>query len=285
MQIVKTVSELRAIVKEQKKNGKTVGFVPTMGFLHEGHLSLMIEAKNETDYVVVSIFVNPTQFGPNEDLATYPRDLVRDTALCEGAGVDLIFTPEAQEMYPAGYSTYVDCEGSITKQLCGASRPSHFKGVTSVVSKLFNIVMPDIAFFGQKDAQQVAVIEKMVRELNFDLTIKACPIVREADGLAMSSRNSYLNLEERQAALVLSQALNLAKTAIETGEIKTQPLIEAMRSHIESNPLATIDYVQIVDSSTLENIETLNDDFLVALAVIIGKTRLIDNFRQRKAII
>ncbi len=283
MQIVKTVNELRMCIKEQKRQGKTIGLVPTMGFLHEGHLSLMTEAKKTTDFVVVSIFVNPTQFGPNEDYATYPRDLIKDAALCEGAGVDLIFAPEVDAMYPDGYSTYVDCEGSITKQLCGATRPSHFKGVTSVVSKLFNSVMPDVAFFGQKDAQQVAVIEKMVRELNFDLTIKACPIVRESDGLAMSSRNAYLNQEERQAALVLSRALNEAKAAIEAGATTAEPLIDTMRRVIESSPLTTIDYVQIVDSRTLESIDDLNNDFLVALAVKIGKTRLIDNFRQCRA--
>lgn len=283
MQIVKTVNDLRKIIKEQKKQGKSIGLVPTMGFLHDGHLSLMTEAKKSTDYVVVSIFVNPTQFGPNEDLATYPRDLARDASLCEGVGVDLIFAPDVDEMYPDGYSTYVDCEGSITKQLCGASRPSHFKGVTSVVAKLFNIVMPDVAFFGQKDAQQVAVIEKMVRELNFDIAIKACPIVRESDGLAMSSRNSYLNSEERQAALVLSQALGQAQKSIESGVTSTETLIDEMRQIIESSPYATIDYVQIVDSRTLEKIDVLSDDFLVALAVKIGKTRLIDNFRQRRA--
>jgi pantoate--beta-alanine ligase len=282
MQIVKTVSEIRTIIKEQKKQGKKVGLVPTMGYLHDGHLSLMTEAKKSTDYVVVSIFVNPTQFGPNEDLATYPRDLTRDAALCEGVGVDLIFAPEVDEMYPVGYSTYVDCEGSITKQLCGASRPSHFKGVTSVVAKLFNIVMPDVAFFGQKDAQQVAVIEKMVRELDFYITIKACPIVRESDGLAMSSRNLYLNSEERQAALVLSKALNHAKKAIDTGVTSTETLKDDMRRIIESSPHAVIDYVQIVDSRTLEGIDVLSDDFLVALAVKIGKTRLIDNIRQRR---
>ncbi len=281
MQIIKTINELRTIIKDQKKQDKVIGCVPTMGFLHEGHLSLMREAKKATDFIVVSIFVNPTQFGPNEDLATYPRNLAKDAALCEGVGVDLIFAPEVEEMYPVGYSTYVDCEGSITKQLCGASRPSHFKGVTSVVAKLFNIIMPDVAFFGQKDAQQVAVIEKMVRELNFDLIIKACPIVRESDGLAMSSRNSYLNPEERQAALVLSHALDHAKSMIKDGVAETEILINQMREIIESSPLATIDYLQIVDSGTLESLVALNEDFLVALAVKIGKTRLIDNFRQQ----
>ncbi|HAS73186.1 MAG TPA: pantoate--beta-alanine ligase [Clostridiales bacterium UBA8960] len=281
MKTVNTVAEARAAIKAQRALGKTIGFVPTMGFLHVGHLSLMEAAKERTDFVVVSIFVNPTQFGPNEDLASYPRDLNRDQKMCESVGVDLIFAPSVEEMYPAGYSTYVDCEGDITAQLCGASRPTHFKGVTSVVAKLFNIVAPDVAFFGQKDAQQVAVIEKMVRDMNFNLEIVPCPIVREADGLAMSSRNTYLNEVERKEALVLSQALNLAKEKIDQGERSTSVLIEMMTEKINQSPVSTIDYVSIVDSSTLAPIETLNDDFLVALAVKIGKTRLIDNFRQR----
>jgi len=283
MQTVKTVSEIRGIIKAQKKLGKTIGFVPTMGFLHAGHLSLMEEAKKKTDFVVVSIFVNPTQFGPNEDLASYPRDLKRDSELCETAFVDLIFAPEVIEMYPEGYSTYVDCEGTITKQLCGASRPSHFKGVTSVVSKLFNMVAPDYAFFGQKDAQQVAVIEKMVRELNFDIEIISCPIVRETDGLAMSSRNTYLTCEGRKEALVLSRALELSRELIRQGETDVPRLIEKMKNLIESAPSAQVDYIQIVDSRTLENLETLNSDYLVALAVKIGKTRLIDNYRKRRS--
>ena len=201
---VKTVKELRRLIKAQKSMGHQIGFVPTMGYLHEGHYSLMKAAKVQSDYVVVSIFVNPTQFGPNEDLSAYPRDLERDLMGCEAEGVDLVFAPEVIEMYPEGYSTTVECEGNITKVLCGASRPSHFKGVTSVVAKLFNMVAPDVAYFGQKDAQQVAVIEKMVRELNFDVEIVACPIVREIDGLAMSSRNVYLSKAQRQEALVLS---------------------------------------------------------------------------------
>lgn len=282
MQTVKTISELRSIVKAHKKNGSVIGFVPTMGFLHEGHLSLMKEAKIKTDFVVVSIFVNPTQFGPNEDLASYPRDLARDSELCASVGVDLIFAPEVSEMYAAGYSTYVDCEGNITKQLCGASRPSHFKGVTSVVSKLFNIVQPDFAFFGQKDAQQVAVIEKMVRELDFDLEIILCPIVREKDGLAMSSRNTYLSATERQDALALSRALEHVKVLIANGETQVAVLVQEMRGIIEKSPSAQIDYIQIVDAKTLEGIQILNSDFLVALAVKIGKTRLIDNFRQQR---
>lgn len=281
MQIVHTVAEVREEIKKQRSKDKTIGFVPTMGFLHEGHLSLMREARMQTDYVVVSIFVNPTQFGPNEDLASYPRDFERDALLCTSAEVDLIFAPSVEEMYPEGYSTFVDCEGEITKRLCGASRPTHFKGVTSVVSKLFNIVLPDKAFFGQKDAQQVAVIEKMVRDLNYNLEIVPCPIVREADGLAMSSRNTYLNESERREALVLSQALKLAKALIDEGERSAEVLIQNMKKKIDESSSATIDYISIVDAGTLDPLETLNDDFLVALAVKIGKTRLIDNFRQR----
>lgn len=281
MQIVHTITDVRTVIKSQRSKGKSIGFVPTMGYLHDGHLSLMREAKKKTDFVVVSIFVNPTQFGPNEDLASYPRDLERDASLCRSAEVDLIFAPSVEEMYPEGYSTFVECEGEITKRLCGATRPTHFKGVTSVVSKLFNIVMPDKAFFGQKDAQQVAVIEKMVRDLNYDLEIVPCPIVREADGLAMSSRNTYLSESERKEALVLSQALMLARTQINAGERSAEVLIRKMKDKIEESPSATIDYISIVDAGTLDPLETLNDDFLVALAVKIGKTRLIDNFRQR----
>lgn len=281
MQILKTVAETRTAIESQKKMGKSIGFVPTMGFLHDGHLSLMEAAKNQTDFVVVSIFVNPTQFGPNEDLASYPRDLERDAALCNSVGVDLIFAPSVSEMYPDGYSTFVDCEGDITKRLCGASRPTHFKGVTSVVSKLFNIVVPDKSFFGQKDAQQVAVIEKMVRDLNYNLEIVPCPIVRESDGLAMSSRNAYLSDDQRKEALVLSRALKHAKSLIEAGERSAETLIGEMVKIIEVSPSAVIDYVSIVDAKTLDSIDTLNDDFLVALAVKIGKTRLIDNFRQQ----
>lgn len=278
---VNTIAEVKTLISAQKKLGKTIGFVPTMGFLHEGHLSLMEAAKQMTNFVVVSIFVNPTQFGPNEDLASYPRDMERDQKLCASVGVDLIFAPSVNEMYPSGYSTYVNCEGDITTQLCGASRPTHFKGVTSVVAKLFNIVAPDKAFFGQKDAQQVAVIEKMVRDLDFSLEILPCPIIREEDGLAMSSRNTYLDENERKEALVLSQALTLAKHKIDQGERSAAHLKHIMMEKINQSPVATIDYVSIVDSKTLTPIEELNDDFLVALAVKIGKTRLIDNFRQR----
>lgn len=279
MKTVKTVEALREIIKSQKSKGCTIGFVPTMGYLHEGHYSLMRAAKSMSDYVVVSIFVNPTQFGPNEDLSAYPRDLERDLKGCEAEGVDLVFAPDVIEMYPQGYSTTVECEGQITKVLCGASRPSHFKGVTSVVAKLFNMVAPNMAFFGQKDAQQVAVIEKMVRELNFDIEIVPCPIIRESDGLAMSSRNVYLSTEQRQDALVLSQALKEVEGLIQKGEKRASVLLERMSHKIKTVATADIDYIKIVSGETLEEIDVLDHDVLIALAVRFGKTRLIDNVR------
>lgn len=281
MDIIHGIDQLRTLVKLEKSNGKSIGFVPTMGFLHEGHLSLMREAKKETDFVVVSIFVNPTQFGPNEDLESYPRDLTRDLALCASVGVDLIFVPEVEEMYPEGYSTYVVCEGEITKKLCGASRPTHFKGVTSVVAKLFNMVSPHKAFFGQKDAQQVAIIKKMVRELNIDIEIVSCPIVREPDGLAMSSRNTYLSPEERVDARVLSQALNEVKQQLDSGVRDVKILLEGMKLKISDCQSAKIDYISIVNANTLEDIDLIQGEVLVALAVKIGKTRLIDNLRYQ----
>lgn len=281
MDIIHGIDQLRTLVKLEKNNGKSIGFVPTMGFLHEGHLSLMREAKKETDFVVVSIFVNPTQFGPNEDLESYPRDLTRDLALCASVGVDLIFVPEVEEMYPEGYSTYVVCEGEITKKLCGASRPTHFKGVTSVVAKLFNMVSPHKAFFGQKDAQQVAIIKKMVRELNIDIEIVSCPIVREPDGLAMSSRNTYLSPEERVDARVLSQALNEVKQQLDSGVRDVKILLEGMKLKISDCQSAKIDYISIVNANTLEDIDLIQGEVLVALAVKIGKTRLIDNLRYQ----
>lgn len=276
---VDSISLLKQLVKNAKDQGQTVGLVPTMGFFHEGHLSLMKKAKETTDFVVVSLFVNPTQFGPNEDFEAYPRDLERDMSLCESMGVDVIFAPSVTEMYPNGYSTYVDCEGDITKALCGASRPGHFKGVTSVVTKLFHMVEPHYAFFGQKDAQQVAVIEKMVRDLNFNLTIVPCEIVRESDGLAMSSRNVYLSDEERKEALVLSQSLKLAEEMICNGETNAALVKSAMIAHIQTAKHAVIDYVSIVSSETLKDIELLEGDILIALAVKVGKPRLIDNKR------
>ncbi len=274
--VVKTVEEVRSYVKKAKKEGKSVGFVPTMGFLHEGHKSLIVRAAKENDFVVVSDFVNPTQFGPNEDFEAYPRDIEKDAELCESAGADVIFNPEATEMYDNALTTVtVD---KITKVLCGASRPGHFAGVATVVSKLFNIVAPDRAYFGEKDAQQLMVIKKMVKDLNFDIEIIGCPIIREADGLAKSSRNTYLNPEERQAALCLSRSLKLGKDLIANGEISAEVVKSAIKAEIEKEPLSRIDYVEIVDLDTLEQAVRTDTGILTAIAVYIGKTRLIDNF-------
>ncbi|MFT9496140.1 pantoate--beta-alanine ligase [Anaerosolibacter sp.] len=278
MKIVETVKQIREEVARARKEGKKVGFVPTMGYLHEGHASLIQRAKAENEFVVVSIFVNPTQFGVGEDFETYPRDLERDSEIAEQAGANIIFHPTVGEMYPLGYRTYVDVEG-ITSKLCGASRPGHFRGVTTIVSKLFHMVKADRAYFGQKDAQQVAVIQQMVRDLNMDIEIVPCPIVREADGLAMSSRNTYLNPSERQAALILSQSLFEAQGMIDHGEHDAGKLGFWIKENIQTEPLAKIDYVEIVDAVTLEEIEEIKGDVLIALAVRIGKTRLIDNIR------
>lgn len=279
MQVVKTKAALKEALKTLRKGHKTVGFVPTMGFLHEGHISLVKRAKAENDVVVVSVFVNPTQFGPNEDFASYPRDLEKDSALVANAGCDLVFAPEPEEMYPAPYMTYVDVVGGLTDKLCGASRPGHFKGVATVVTKLFNLVKPTRAYFGQKDAQQVAVIEQMVADLDMDLEIVPCPIVREADGLALSSRNTYLTEEERMQALVLSQSLKWAEAEIEKGERSAAVLFNGMKAIIEQSPSAEIDYIQLVNARTLEPLETLSGTVLIALAVKVGKPRLIDNMR------
>lgn len=276
MQIVRTIQEIRNIVKEWKQQGLSVGFVPTMGYLHEGHISLMQQAK-ENDRVVVSIFVNPMQFGPKEDLASYPRNLDRDEALCKEAGVDLIFHPEPEEMYPEGFCSYVDMSG-LTEELCGLSRPVHFRGVCTVVMKLFNIVKPDRAYFGEKDAQQLAVIKRMVEDLNLDLNVIGCPIVREEDGLAKSSRNTYLNSEERKAALVLSRSIILGKELAANHETDSKVLLKKMVDLIEQEPLARIDYVKAVDARTMVPVTKLQGHVLVAMAVYIGDTRLIDNF-------
>lgn len=277
MNIVKTISEVRNEVKSWRKQGLSVGLVPTMGYLHEGHKSLIDKACNENDKVVVSVFVNPTQFGPGEDLATYPRDIQRDAALCEDAGAALIFNPEPEEMYFDDFHTYVTME-SLSDQLCGKTRPIHFRGVCTVVSKLFHIVAPDRAYFGQKDAQQLAIIKRMVRDLNFDIEIVGCPIVRETDGLAKSSRNTYLNPEERKAALVLSRAVGLGEELIQNGERKANVIVEKMKKLIEEEPLAKIDYVQAVDAISIQPVAEIKGTVLVAMAVYIGKTRLIDNF-------
>lgn len=277
MKLVKTIEEVRAQVRAWRAEGLTIGFVPTMGYLHEGHESLIRRSVSENDRTVVSDFVNPIQFGPKEDLTAYPRDIDHDSALCERAGVDLIFHPEPEEMYASDWCTFVDMN-DLTKGLCGKTRPTHFRGVCTVVSKLFNIVQPDNAYFGQKDAQQLAVIRRMVRDLNMPLTIHGCPIIREADGLAKSSRNTYLNPEERQAALCLSRALNKGRAAVEAGETDAAVVRSIIVEEIQREPLARIDYVEIVDWNTLKPTDRTDGEILTAIAVYIGKTRLIDNF-------
>ena len=277
MKVEGTVKSVKDQVKEWKKEGLSIGFVPTMGYLHEGHASLIKAAREGNDRVVVSIFVNPMQFGPTEDLASYPRDLAKDSALCESLGVDMIFHPEPEEMYHENFSSYVDMS-VLTEELCGLSRPVHFRGVCTVVNKLFNIVQPDRAYFGQKDAQQLAIIRRMVRDLNMDIEIVGCPIVREEDGLAKSSRNTYLNEEERKAALILSKAVFLGKKMVEDGETSAAAVKEAMIKKIESEPMAKIDYVEAVDGLSMQPVEEIKAPVLVAMAVYIGKTRLIDNF-------
>lgn len=255
----------------------TVGFVPTMGYLHEGHLALIRHAKEECDSVVVSIFVNPTQFGPNEDLAKYPRDLERDLRLIEPLGVDLVWTPTAEVMYPPGYQTWVEVE-AVTRPLEGAMRPGHFRGVTTVVAKLFNAVQPHKAYFGQKDAQQAAVIRRMTLDLNFPIEIVVCPTVREADGLAMSSRNVYLSPEQRKAATVLFRSLSAAKELYESGERNAEALRRKMKEVLAAEPLAQVQYVSCADYDTLEELSEVRGKALLSMAVFIGKTRLIDNF-------
>lgn len=280
MKIVETIQEVREQVKEWRKQGLSVGLVPTMGYLHEGHKSLIDRAVAENDKVVVSVFVNPMQFGPKEDLASYPRDLQRDAALCEESGAALIFHPQPEEMYHEDFSSFVDMN-TLTGGLCGKTRPIHFRGVCTVVSKLFNIVVPDKAYFGQKDAQQLAVIRHMVSDLNFGIEIVGCPIIREEDGLAKSSRNTYLNKEERQAALILSKSLKEGKALVEAGEKDADKIRKVITEKIESEPLAKIDYVEVVDWNTLEPVDKVECPILVAIAVYIGKTRLIDNFIQQ----
>jgi pantoate--beta-alanine ligase len=276
MKIIKTIKEMKTVLASHREQAKIIGFVPTMGYLHQGHLSLIRRARQSSDIVVISIFVNPTQFGPQEDLARYPRDLKRDEELAEQEGVDYIFYPDVSEMYPEGYKTYVLVE-ELSKKMCGASRPEHFRGVTTIVLKLLNIIQPHCAYFGQKDAQQAIIIRRMVEDLNLDVKIEVEPIIREADGLAMSSRNSYLNAKEREAALVLYHALNLAQKLIKQGERNSPVIISQMEKLISQEPLARIDYISIVDNRNLQELAIINKEALIALAVYIGKTRLIDN--------
>lgn len=278
MIIATTIAQVRAQVAAWKKEDLTVGLVPTMGYLHEGHASLVDEAVRQCDRVVASDFVNPTQFGPNEDLEAYPRDFDRDCALLEEHGCAMVFHPAVEEMYAPGAATYVEILSDMPKQLCGKTRPIHFRGVCTVVSKLFNIVTPDKAFFGQKDAQQLAIIRQMVRDLSYGIEIVGCPIVREADGLAKSSRNTYLSEAERQAALVLSESVFLGQKMVAEGETDANKIVAAMTEHIQAQPLAKIDYVSAVDGVTMDPVDRIAGTVLVAMAVYIGKTRLIDNF-------
>ena len=277
MNIATTVEQAKQTVRQWKAEGLTVGLVPTMGYLHEGHESLIKHAVAECDRVMVSVFLNPIQFAPNEDLATYPRDFAADTVLIENAGADLVFHPEPSELYAPDACTFVNVEG-ITSELCGKTRPTHFRGVCTVVSKLMNISQADRAYFGQKDAQQLAAVRRMVRDLNMNVEVIGCPIVREEDGLAKSSRNTYLSPAEREAALVLSRAVREGQRLMEEGERDAKTILGAMRAIIEAEPLARIDYVEMVSWDGIKPVDVATSSVLVAMAVYIGKTRLIDNF-------
>ena len=277
MNIATTVEQAKQTVRQWKAEGLTVGLVPTMGYLHEGHESLIKRAVAECDRVMVSVFLNPIQFAPNEDLATYPRDFAADTVLIENAGADLVFHPEPSELYAPDACTFVNVE-KITSELCGKTRPTHFRGVCTVVSKLMNISQADRAYFGQKDAQQLAVVRRMVRDLNMNVEVVGCPIVREEDGLAKSSRNTYLSPAEREAALVLSRAVREGHRLMEEGERDAKTILGAMRAIIEAEPLARIDYVEMVSWDSIKPVDVATSSVLVAMAVYIGKTRLIDNF-------
>ena len=279
MQVITHIAELKQKIRDARALGKTIGVVPTMGYLHEGHLTLMRQARSEQGFVIATLFVNPLQFGPTEDYGVYPRDLPRDAKMAATTGIDVLFAPSVDEMYPTGNGktlTFVDV-ARITDTLCGASRPGHFRGVATVVTKLFNITEADVAYFGQKDAQQVAVIRQMVADLNMNVKIVAVPIVREADGLALSSRNQFLNATERQAALVLSRSLRLAEKMLQAGERDAATLLAAMNDCLSQEPLAVIDYVEIVDTQTLLALPRIEGAALIAMAVRFGKTRLIDN--------
>ena len=275
--LVKEIKLLRNIIKDWRKHGYSIGLVTTMGFLHEGHQSLIKKAVKENDKVVVSVFVNPTQFGPNEDFNSYPRDIDKDFKCCMDSGATVVFNPSPEEMYLKGNCTTINVSG-LTDFLCGAKRPVHFGGVCLVVSKFLNIVTPDKAYFGEKDAQQLAVIKRMVKDLNIDTEIIGCPIIRENDGLAKSSRNTYLSEEERKSALILNKSLSLAKEELVKGNLNPENIKELITAKINSEHLAKIDYVEIVDSETLQPVKQIEHSILVAIAVFIGKTRLIDNF-------
>lgn len=277
MKIISDIREMQETCLQIRKSGRTIGFVPTMGFLHEGHLSLLDIAKNSADVAVMSIYVNPYQFGPNEDFSSYPRDLEKDQSLAEGRGCDILFTPDDKQIYPEPYNTYVEVSG-LTESLCGVSRPGHFKGVATIVCKLFQIVQPDHAVFGQKDAQQFAVLQKMVRDLNIPVKMVSAPILREADGLAMSSRNRYLNEAQRKNAAILYRSLQSAEKLVLSGEKDTGNILSAVREKISEIPEAEIDYIQIVDAESMRPQTRIDGNrCLLALAVFIGKTRLIDN--------
>lgn len=276
MKIITQINEMRSIVKDIKSQGMSIGFVPTMGYLHEGHLSLVRESLRKADVTVVSIFVNPAQFGPREDFKEYPRDMNRDSEILEKEGVDYLFAPATDEMYPEGYKTYVEVH-DLQDKLCGRSRPGHFRGVCTVVLKLFNIINPDISFFGQKDAQQAIILKRMVQDLNLEVKIEVLPIIREEDDLALSSRNTYLSQKERKAALSLSKSLKEAQSMIENGQRDSEAIIKRMIEIINMEPLAKIDYVEIVDLDKLNPVTRIEKEALVALGVFIGEVRLIDN--------
>lgn len=276
MEVINKIEEMKKKSEEFKKEGQKIGFVPTMGYLHEGHLALVRKAKELSDKVVVSIFVNPLQFGPREDFKEYPRDLERDFTLLKKEGVDVVFVPDEEEMYPKDFQTYVEVT-KLTERLCGAFRPGHFKGVTTVVLKLFNIVKPDIAIFGEKDYQQLLVIKQMVKDLNLDVEIVPCPTVREPDGLAMSSRNIYLSPKERESALSLYKALNLAEKMVKDGEKDPEKIKKSMIEFINMHPYIIVQYIEIVDPQTLEPVEVIDKPVLCAIAAFVGRARLIDN--------
>lgn len=276
MKILKTIREMKEVSAKLKSSGLSIGFVPTMGSLHEGHLSLVRRSIIQADHTVVSIFVNPTQFGPEEDFKRYPRDLKKDLEILEKEGVDFVFAPEAKEMYPDGYKTYAEVH-ELQDKLCGRSRPGHFRGVCTIVLKLFHIIKPDLSFFGQKDAQQAIILKKMIKDLDMDGKIEVLPIVRNKEGIALSSRNEYLSLEERKAALCLSKSLKKARSMIEKGERDTEKIIQGMKEVIAEEPLARIDYVEIVEMKELDPFPRIRGETLIALAVFVGKARLIDN--------